>query len=340
MAALVLVGAMLCAAEVMAQQFSAGYEVLRIVDAVTDRPIHLDVWYPVAGRLEEPHNYGFSVGSVVSGGPMTGDKLPVVLLSHGSMGSASNYSWIAEHLARRGYFVLGVSHYGESPVFGQDSVDPASVARFGDRTRDLNYALDYFVSRSRYAGQVDLDRLGAIGHSSGGASVIMLGGGQFSVGSLASYCASEVAAIDKGCWYPVGDSDELGTQRPVRSTYPIRALVVLDPAVGPGFDDSSLRPVTAATLIIGSVQNDFLPFAHHAGRYADRLPGAQVVRLDSGEGHFVYLDECGLPLEVMGVPLCADREGVDRAEVHSRLTQVIESFFSRHLMGELPLEDS
>ena len=28
------------------------------------------------------------------------------------------------------------------------------------------------------------------------------------------------------------------------------------------------------------------------------------------------------------------------AEVHSRLTQVIESFFSRHLMGELPLEDS
>ena len=119
-----------------------------------------------------------------------------------------------------------------------------------------------------------------------------------------------------------------------------KTLVVIDPAVGPGFDDSSLRPVTAATLVIGSVQNDFLPFAYHAGRYAELLPGADVVRLDSGEGHFVYLDECSQPIEVMGVPLCSDREGVDRGEVHARLTQVNESFFSRHLMGEIPLEDS
>jgi predicted dienelactone hydrolase len=244
------------------------------------------------------------------------------------------------HLARRGYFVLGVSHFGESPVFGQDSVDPASVARFGDRTRDLNYSLDYFVSRSRYAGQVDLDRLGAIGHSSGGASVMMLGGGQFSAERLGAYCASQAAATDKGCWYPVGDRDKLETQRPVPSAHPIRALVALDPAVGPGFDDSSLRPVAAATLVIGSVQNDFLPYAYHAGRYAELLPDAEVVGLDSGEGHFVYLDECSLPTEVMGVPLCADREGVDRGEVHADLIQVIESFFSRHLMGEVPLEGS
>ncbi len=208
-AALVLVGAMLCAAEVMAQQFSAGYEVLRIEYAVTDRPIHLDVWYPVTGQPEEPHNYGFSVGSVVLGAPVTGDDLPVVLLSHGAMGSASNYSWIAEHLARRGYVVLGVSHYGESPVFGQDSVDPTSVARFGDRTRDLNFALDYLVSRSRYAARVDPDRVGAIGHSSGGATVMMLAGGQFSAGRLAAYCASEAGATDKGCGYPGGDADQL-----------------------------------------------------------------------------------------------------------------------------------
>jgi len=324
-------GVALFGSPLMAQQLSAGHEVQRIVDAVTDRPIQLDIWYPVVGRAEEPHDYGFSVGSVVSGGPVTGDELPVVLLSHGSMGSASNYSWIAEHLARRGYFVLGVSHFGESPVFGQDSVDPASVARFGDRTSDLNYALDYFVSRSRYAGQVDLDRLGAIGHSSGGASVMMLAGGQFSAERLASYCASEAAALDKGCWYPVGDPGALETQRPVPSAHPIRALVVLDPAVGPGFDDSSLQRVTAATLVIGSVQNDFLPYAYHAGRYVDLLPDPEVVGLDSGEGHFVYLDECSLPIEVMGVPLCADREGVDRGAVHRRLTEVIESFLSRHL---------
>jgi len=329
--ALVLVGATQGGTPVMAQQFSAGYEALRIVDPAADRPIHLDVWFPVAGQQEEPHDYGFSLGSVVLGGSVAGDALPVVLLSPGAMGSASNYSWIGQALARHGYIVLGVSHFGESMVFGEDSIDPTSVARFGDRTRDLNFALDYFFTGSSYADTVDPDRLGAVGHSSGGASIIMLAGGQFDAESLAAHCATGAAATDKGCWFPVGGPDELGAQRPVPSTRPIRTLVVLDPAVGPGFDASSLQPVAAPTLVIGSVQNDFLPHAYHAGRYAELLPDAEAVELDTGEGHFVYLDECGLPIKVMGVPLCADREGVVRAEVHERLVPIIESFLSRHL---------
>jgi hypothetical protein len=56
-----------------------------------------------------------------------------------------------------------------------------------------------------------------------------------------------------------------------------------------------------------------------------------MIRLSAGEGHFVYLDRCNLPIDVMGVKLCSDRAGVDRDAVHARLAPAIVSFFDRHL---------
>jgi predicted dienelactone hydrolase len=113
----------------------------------------------------------------------------------------------------------------------------------------------------------------------------------------------------------------------------VRAVVLLDPAVGPGFDGPGLARVTAPALVVGSVANDFMPFVLNPQRYADLLPNAEAIRLDRGEGHFVYLDECSLPVEAMGLPLCSDRPGVIRGEVHQRLGDAVVSFFTRHLQN-------
>lgn len=247
--------AMFLSPQLLAQEYSAGYEVLRIVDETRERPIHFDIWYPVMLQQEQVHSCGIGVGRVIVGGALTGDQLPVVLLSHGAMGAASNYSWIA---------VVGASHFGESPVFGADSIDPSSVSRFGARTQDLNYALGFLLEQSSYASSLDANRLGAIGHSSGGASVLMLAGAQFSPALLGTYCASGDGVSDKGCQYPVGEESD--TERtPVPSSRRIQALVALDPAVGPAFVETTLQELDVRTLVIGSVQNDFLPYTFHAG---------------------------------------------------------------------------
>ena len=65
-------------------------------------------------------------------------------------------------------------------------------------------------------------------------------------------------------------------------------------------------------LVIGSKQNDFLPYDTHAGYYAKNISKAKSFVLDNGEGHFIYLDKCGHAHK-------ADREGVDRNKVHERL---------------------
>jgi predicted dienelactone hydrolase len=310
------------------QTYEAGYEQLRIVDEARKRPVHLDIWYPAAAK-EKEHNYGFSKGTVAFGASLTAKQLPIILLSHGAMGAALNYSWLAEYLSRRGYVVLGVSHFGESMVFGPDSIDPASVSRFGDRTRDLNFALEYLIEKSKYAPNLDASRVGAIGHSSGGATVLMIGGAEFSAKNLAEYCGKKAPINDKGCAYP--RSVETDEQRivPMKSTRPFKALVALDPAVGQGFAKNALKSIKTPTLIIGSVKNDFLPFDSHAGYLAKRIKNSELVKLDNGEGHFIYLDECNLPVKVMGIPLCTDGKGVDRNAAHLKLADTIEQFLSR-----------
>jgi predicted dienelactone hydrolase len=327
-----LVGTLLGCESVVAQQ-SAGYESSRIHDG--DRPIHLNLWYPT-DQKESPVNYGISAGSVATGAKPVGDRLPIVLLSHGAMGAASNYSWIAESLARHRYVVLGVSHFGESPVFGAQSVNPATVARFRDRTHDLNVALEWLLTKSRLASSVDASRMGVIGHSSGGATALMLAGAKFSSSQISEYCTSGAAKVDKGCWYGTPSADSAERQLPEPASRPIRAVVALDPAVGPGFVEDSLRNLKSALLVVGSVENDFLPYEAHAGRIAKAKPDAEVARLDRSEGHFVYIDTCAANINVMGVPLCTDRAGVDRAAVHARLNAVIEGFLSKQLADTAP----
>jgi predicted dienelactone hydrolase len=309
-------------------QYAAGYEAITIEDGT--RPIRLDIWYPT-NQKEAVVRYGISVGSAAVGATPAGEGRPVVLLSHGSMGAANNYSWVAEPLARRGYVVLGVSHFGESPVFRPQPADPAAVSRYRDRTHDFNVALDYLLQRSRLASHLDPQRIGAVGHSAGGATVLMLAGTKFSFERLSTYCGSGAAAIDKGCWYKRPDASATSSQSPEPSSKKIRAVVVLDPAVGPGFDEASIANLEADLLIVGSTANDFLPYDAHAGRIARAKANAQTNPLAGGEGHFVYLDTCSLQIEVMGVPLCKDRAGVDRDAVHGKLVEVIVAFLSRTL---------
>ena len=82
-------------------------EVLDMGTLDTGRPSKINVWYP---RGECPANRArlcLADSAVTS---------KVVVFSHGSMGSADNYSWLGEGLATAGFVVVGVNHYGESSI--------------------------------------------------------------------------------------------------------------------------------------------------------------------------------------------------------------------------------
>ena len=105
----------------------------------------------------------------------------------------------------------------------------------------------------------------------------------------------------------------------------VRKIVLLDPAQGSALRQGSLSAIALPSLIVGATNNDFLPWRSHGERYA-AIPNAQIVLLKGQEGHFVFLTPCQHQTRVMGVPLCEDRPGVDRAAVHRDLTARIIEF--------------
>ncbi len=312
-----------------------GYSVLRTEDQARGRPILIDAWYPAdPAATESEHTYGLGHGRVAAGAGPAGGPHAVILLSPGAYGSARNYSWIAEHLARRGYVIVGVSHYGESYLYGTETIDPVAAVHPERRPPDCTFALDHLLGTPPFRDVADPARIGAIGHSSGGATVLELGGAEFEPRAMARYCASGAARDDRGCAYARGaiaTPDQEPTPGAAFRNSRVGAIVALDPALGPGHGEQSLAAMTVPVLVIGATHNDFLPFEHHAGRYARLIPGASLMTLSNGEGHFVYLDECDADLDANGVPLCRDREGLDRSEVHARLKGIIAAFFDQHL---------
>jgi predicted dienelactone hydrolase len=212
------------------------------------------------------------------------------------------------------------------------TIDRAAVLRLWDRPPDLSFALDSLPKIPELAPLLDMTRVAALGHSSGGNTVIALGGARLDRGALMAYCRTDAATGDHGCDYAAGATAAADTPPEAGASYRdprVRAIVAFDPAAGPGYTKESLADVTVPVLIVGAARNDFLPFDQHAKRYADNLPNATLITLDSGEGHFVFLDPCTLDLEANGVPLCKDRPGVDRAAVQDRLADEVVAFLGR-----------
>ncbi len=317
---------------VIETEFPAGYLVLETTDKETARPVHVDLWYPASPAAREiALNYRMgSRGLAAPDAPPVEERRAVVALSPGDFASATSYSWIAEGLARQGFIVAGASHSTELPPPVEGSRPPAPSWY---RPRDCGAALDAVLSDPRFEGIADGARMGAIGHAAGGATVIALAGAVFDAGAMSQYCRSAAAQGDRSC-APWGESPASAQPEEEARNFQderVRAAVAMDPSCGPGHDARSLSRVKVPVLIVGSVDNDFLPLAHHAGRYARLIPGASFTPLAHGEGHFVFLDECSGDRAVRGVPVCKDRNGVRRADVHARLLEKIGQFFQEHL---------
>jgi predicted dienelactone hydrolase len=293
------------------------------------------MWYPASSAAtERDHTYGLGAGRVAQDAECAQGLFPLLILSHGAFGTARGYGWISEDLARHGYVVCGVSHFGESPLYGPETIDPLSVLDVTPRVHDCSFAIDHTVAVSPLRDHVDPERIGALGHSSGGATAVALAGGVFDPAAMRRYCGSSEAGDDLGCAYGRGrDAGSAPAAQTPRSLLDprVRAAVALDPALGPGFVADSLATVSIPFHVVGAVENDFLPFEAHAARYARLIPGCALTRLEDGEGHFVFLNVCDSDIEANGLPLCRDREGVDREAVHHRLQPVVRTFFDEYL---------
>ena len=287
----------------------------------TGRPSKIDIWYP---RGECPAN---ASRLCLADAAVTGK---VLVFSHGSMGSADNYSWLGEGLAAAGFIVVGVNHYGESRIYGESTQDPRSTAFTWHRAQDISALLTRLAGEKLFQRDVDWSNVVALGHSEGGQTAALLAGARFDLRRIAPYCESADAKADLGCNY---SRNSANAPEPFVALFNagyqdtrVKKIVLLDPAQGSALLPESLAGIALPSLIVGATHNDFLPWNNHGKRYAAGIPNAQTTLLEGQEGHFVFLTPCKHKIQVMGVPLCQDRPGVDRAAVQRDLLQNIVAF--------------
>jgi predicted dienelactone hydrolase len=105
-------------------------------------------------------------------------KFPLIVFSHGNGGLRNQNSFWCDHMASHGYVVAAPDHTGNSRVtvvegrlvlYNPNGTDASAH----HRPRDLSFVIDRMAAMnrgedSRFAGRLDMERIGVAGHSFGG----------------------------------------------------------------------------------------------------------------------------------------------------------------------------
>ncbi|WP_042168593.1 chlorophyllase [Streptomyces sp. NBRC 110035] len=114
--------------------------------------------------------------------PVTGDDLPVVLLSHGQgysnhLSSLNGYAPLAHFWAAHGFVVVQPTHLS-SRTLELDPAIPGAPLHWRSRAEDMTRVLDGFdaieAAVPQLRGRVDLDSVAVAGHSMGGHTASLL----------------------------------------------------------------------------------------------------------------------------------------------------------------------
>lgn len=316
------------------------------------RPVRTAIWYPVDEVAEKETIFGgpeaervFVPVDVAPAEPLSrrAQKYPLIVMSHGTGGSAMMMMWLGRHLAANGYIVAAVNHHGNTA--SEKELVPQAFLLYWERPRDLRVALDEILRDPLFAGRIDTRRIGAAGFSLGGYTAIAAAGGRFNQREFDRFCASPARDFTCG---PQNEFPEAPARfAALRNTDPfvreslrragasyrdrrIRAVFAIAPALGSGFTARDLRGVRVPVKIVVGAADTVTPPATNAQRYAELIRGAQLTVLPGEVGHYTFLHEC-TPRGVEILPICRDGAGVERADVHRAVAASALEFFNTTL---------
>lgn len=325
--------------------------------AAGPRPTFTVVWYPAAPDVaattewdKSPFADSFVRPALAPGAPLSKarSRYPVVLLSHGATSVPWSLTWLGAHLAAHGYIAAAVAHHGDTGYEGQPL--PQGFILMSERARDLSVVLDRLLADPVFGPHIDLERIGAAGHSSGGETVIAIAGGIFDTENMRAYCdarpQSTFCAMSPQIRENVEKFEALRKKDPALDELyrrqsrsyrdpRVRAVFSLAPAVGPAFTEASLQPVTIPVAIVVGSADKITPAEEHAERYARLIRGATLTVIPHA-GHMLFGGEC-TPAGRQKMPvLCEDHPLVDRHKVLGRVAADALTFFDRHLKARRP----
>lgn len=125
------------------------------------------------------------------------EPAPVVIVSHGYSDTKENFGFVGRHLASHGFVVLIPEHVGSDLRFRLNYTEGRlhvgmNPTEYISRSQEISYLIDQLEMRAStsptWATQVDLERIGVVGHSLGAATAYSLAGADINSDNLATSC--------------------------------------------------------------------------------------------------------------------------------------------------------
>ena len=320
------------------------------------KDLRCTVWYPaVDTAIESKQFVGPPAAPLFEAGMAATDAelapsvggWPMVLLSHGSGGSAMQMAWLGTALARAGFIAVAVDHPGNN---SNDKMTPEGLLLWWERTTDLSQVLDGMLADDEFGKRIDQARIGAAGFSIGGFAVLQLAGAQTDISDFFSQCREKPDST--GCVIPPDEAKELPRDlatpadilHAVRKTSGeslarsgelfsderIGAVFAMAPAMAFTFTQDSMRAIRLPVQMVVGDEDRTAPVKENAAYVRSEIKGAKLTNLPH-VGHYTFLDTCTADGKHKLGQLCEDDKAIDRDNVHTQVAGTAVDFFRKAL---------
>ena len=240
-------------------------------EVLYDRKLKVEIWYPamVSSDQSELTDYDEVMGS--SNDPKrplipfqfkgralrnaeaikTSDKFPLIIVSHGYLGSRFLLTYLTENLASKGYFVVAIDH--TESTFKDAAGFPSTLL---NRSKDILFVLNQMAdlnnSKNEFKGLIDVENTGLIGYSMGGYGVLNVAGAGYSDNSLKLFGA--LTNGSKALEVRIGSNEAYKKSLDPR----VKAVVAFAPwGMERGvWDTESLKGLKVPTFFVAGSQDD------------------------------------------------------------------------------------
>ena len=305
-----------------------GFETV-VVPNGSEPALNAAVWYPTNAE-PTPHDLAGNTQSVALRGPIRGQALGLVVISHGGGGTYAGHYDTAVALARAGFVVAAVSHAGD------DADDQSRVLEVWRRPAQLKRLISFMLTDWRGHPAIDARRIGAFGFSNGGFTVLVAAGGVPDLARITPYCRAHAdhdlcrALSDAHVPLPVPITPPVDAWRPDPR---VRAVVAAAPAFGFTFDRAGLARVHIPVQLWQAADDQHQPRPYYEEPIRNALPQRPDYHVIARAGHYAFLPPCAPRLASAAPMICTDPPGFDRAAMHRRFNAAIVRFFKASLKG-------
>ncbi|WP_026479743.1 alpha/beta fold hydrolase [Ahrensia sp. 13_GOM-1096m] len=298
-------------------------------------PIAAGIWSPI-GRATYVGQVGgnavFEHVEAYIGAALPNEKMPLIVVSHGSGSSIDGTAWLAAGLAERGALVLVLNHPGTTT--GDSS--PRQTVRLSERAEDLSAALDHVLNDPYFSKHIDTNRITALGFSLGGSTVLGLAGLRLDSDAYRNYC-DKFGESAQDCLFLMRGGVDFDNLPFEFSADMADARFTSFVAVDPGFTYAAIPESAAAIqnpVQLVTLGDSFPWFATdlraEGSGLVGMLPNTEHAVIPNAF-HYSFLPICTenaaqLLIEEGEDPICDNPDGWDRLTAHNASIQAIAQF--------------